>query len=138
MNKVLFFLMVMLIGGVFPTLVACSENSPVAPDFSFGDTDKDDQEGIKPGKVYDWEKNRKEVLQSTDMVLCYSGASNRAVWNKDLMSNYVVYKDQQNKKHWLFDSFLFLEILDIIPLRLILKVLIKNLSLLTRQIGKVC
>ena len=113
MKKVLFFLMVMLIGGVFPTLVACSKNSPVAPDFSFGDTDKDDQEGIKPGKVYDWEKNRKEVLQSTDMVLCYSGASNRAVWNKDLMSNYVVYKDQQNKKHWLFDSFLFLEILDI-------------------------
>lgn len=97
MKKVLFFLMVMLIRGVFPTLAACSENSPVAPDFSFGDTDKDDQEEIKPGKVYDWEKNRKEVLQSTDMVLCYSGASNRAVWNKDLMSNYVVYKDRQNK-----------------------------------------
>ena len=31
--------MVMLIGGVFPTLVACSKNSPVAPDFSLGDTD---------------------------------------------------------------------------------------------------
>ena len=33
--------MVMLIRGVFPTLAACSENSPVALDFSFGDTDKD-------------------------------------------------------------------------------------------------
>lgn len=113
MKKVFLFLVAMMVGGLFPTLIACSDGNSVAPNFDWDETGGNDQEGIKPSKIYEWEKNRKEVLQSTDMVLCYSGAPNRAVWNKDLMSNYVVYKDKQNKKHWLFDSFLFLEILDI-------------------------
>lgn len=113
MKKVFLFLVAMLVGGVFPTLIACSDGNSVAPNFDWGETEENNQESVKPSKIYDWEKNRKEVLQSTDMVLCYSGAPNRAVWNKDLMSNYIVYKDKQNKKHWLFDSFLFLEILDI-------------------------
>lgn len=112
MKQLFLFLIMILVGGVYLTLTACSDDHPATPDFDWNETEENSQESIKPSKVYDWEKNRKAVLLSTDMILCYSGAPNRVVWNKDIMSNYVVYKDKQYKGHWLFDSFLFLEILD--------------------------
>lgn len=64
--------------------------------------------------VYDWEKNRKELLASTDMVLFYGGGHHRTPykWDKERVSPYVCYVDTENKSHWLFDSFLFLEIMD--------------------------
>lgn len=113
MKKVVLFFIVILISGFCPTLIACSDNSQTTPDFDLDNTGEDKEECYKPEQIYDWERKRTEVLQSTDMVLCYSGNSTRPVWNKKLIENYVVYKDQENKNHWLFDSFLFLEILDV-------------------------
>jgi len=48
-----------------------------------------------------------------DMVLIYHGALTRPLeWNKDQFLPYVVHQDQQGKKNWLFDGFLFIEFLD--------------------------
>ena len=48
-----------------------------------------------------------------DMVLIYNGAVHRPLeWNKDQFLPYVVHQDQQGKKNWLFDGFLFTEFVD--------------------------
>ena len=60
---------------------------------------------------YDWEKNRKALLENKDMVLLYSGGSHRQYkWDEERVEPYVTYKDRSGKEYWLFDSFLFLEI----------------------------
>ena len=63
---------------------------------------------------YAWETNRTEILTSTDMVLIYGGGHHRTpyAWSKDRLTPYVNYVDKDGKPHWLFDSFLFLEIMD--------------------------
>lgn len=49
----------------------------------------------------------------TDMVLIYHGGVHRALeWNKDQFTPYVVHQNQQGKKDWLFDGFLFTEFID--------------------------
>jgi len=49
----------------------------------------------------------------TDMVLIYHGALSRPLeWNKAQFIPYVVHQDQQGKKNWLFDGFLFTEFVD--------------------------
>lgn len=48
-----------------------------------------------------------------DMVLIYYGGVHRTLeWNKDQFTPYVVHQNQQGKKDWLFDGFLFTEFLD--------------------------
>ena len=48
-----------------------------------------------------------------DMVLIYCGGMQRNLeWNKDQFLPYVVHENQQGKKDWLFDGFLFIEFLD--------------------------
>jgi len=48
-----------------------------------------------------------------DMVLIYHGGVQRTLeWNKDQFLPYVVHQNQQGKKDWLFDGFLFTEFLD--------------------------
>lgn len=48
-----------------------------------------------------------------DMVLIYHGSKQRPLeWNKEQFTPYVVHQNQQGKKDWLFDGFLFTEFLD--------------------------
>jgi len=48
-----------------------------------------------------------------DMVLIYYGGVHRTLeWNKDQFIPYVIHQNQQGKKDWLFDGFLFTEFLD--------------------------
>ena len=61
--------------------------------------------------IYEWEKNRTSLLENKDMVLLYSGGSHRDyTWDEELIKPYVTYTDESGKEHWMFDSFLFLEI----------------------------
>jgi hypothetical protein len=62
---------------------------------------------------YSWEKSRKAILDYNNMVLLYGGGSQRThQWNLEYTAPYVTYIDKDNKEHWLFDSFLFLEFCD--------------------------
>ncbi|MDR1718887.1 MAG: DUF4855 domain-containing protein [Dysgonamonadaceae bacterium] len=47
-----------------------------------------------------------------DMVLIYQGGSHRVDWTPTEMLPYVIYTNEQNKKDWFFDGFLFLEFYD--------------------------
>lgn len=69
---------------------------------------------VTPGEMYSWEESRTTILNSTDMVLIYGGGHHRdpLTWDVDRISSYVTYKDKNNMEHWLFDSFLFLELKD--------------------------
>lgn len=65
----------------------------------------------KEDSFYDREKNRTGLLENNDMVLLYSGGAHRNYqWDEELVEPYVTYKDRSGKEHWMFDSFLFLEI----------------------------
>ena len=65
----------------------------------------------KEDSFYDKEKKRYRILENKDMVLLYSGGSHRNYkWDEELVEPYVTYKDRSGKEHWMFDSFLFLEI----------------------------
>lgn len=77
--------------------------------------DEDHQNDNNPVKdkdgLYHWEKSRKELLDYSDMVLLYGGGKHRThTWEQEYTNPYVSYTDEQGKEHWLFDSFLFLEI----------------------------
>lgn len=52
--------------------------------------------------------------EATDMVLIYGGGHQRTpyTWDKEQFKPYVVYTDKEDKPHWLFDSFLFIEFVD--------------------------
>lgn len=62
-------------------------------------------------QMYAWEASRDGVLSFTDMVLCYGGSGHRTPyrWTQDRFKPFVTYVDEQNKEHWLFDSFLCIE-----------------------------
>ncbi len=68
----------------------------------------------KPQTEYEWEKNRKELLKNTDMVLIYGGGHHRSTfeWNEDRLRPYVVYQDESDNLHWMFDAFLMIEFRD--------------------------
>jgi hypothetical protein len=72
-----------------------------------------DTEGLTT-ELYDWEKGRTGIISSTDMVLLYGGGHHRNPyeWNKNRIEAYVKYVDTEQNPHWMFDSFLFLEIMD--------------------------
>lgn len=61
-------------------------------------------------------KNKKPQYAKTniaDLVLIYQGGAHRNMeWNKDQFKPYVAHQNQQGKKDWLFDGFLFLEFKD--------------------------
>jgi len=84
--------------------IACGSSSKDANEEGTSDSNKD-----KTG--YQWEKNRTQLLDYHDMVLLYGGGSHRThLWDAQYMAPYVTYVDKDKKEHWLFDSFLFLEI----------------------------
>ncbi|SFF70401.1 DUF4855 domain-containing protein [Sunxiuqinia elliptica] len=85
-------------------LFACSENEP--NEISPLPPEEEEEES-----VYEWEKNRTELLENNDMVLLYAGGSHRGhEWSEEYVEPYVTYTDESGKEHWMFDSFLFLEI----------------------------
>ena len=102
MRKTIFNLLIVV--SSFFIIAACSKsdvgNSPLPPD-------KKDEVST----TYEWEKNRTSLLENKDMVLLYAGGSHRDhQWSEEYVGPYVTYKDELGKEHWMFDSFLFLEI----------------------------
>ena len=94
-----------IILSIFLIFTSCSKSEvdvkPTPP------PDKEKEEGT----MFEWEKNRTSLLENKDMVLLYSGGSHRDhQWSEGSVEPYVIYIDELNKEHWLFDSFLFLEI----------------------------
>ena len=84
-------------------LISCSKSESI--DIPTSPSDKEDN------SIYEWEKNRTSLLENKDMVLLYSGGSHRDYkWDEELIQPYVSYTDESGKEHWMFDSFLFLEI----------------------------
>jgi len=61
-------------------------------------------------------KNKNPAYGKTniaDLVLIYHGGAHRTMeWTKDQFTPYVVHQNQQGRKDWLFDGFLFTEFLD--------------------------
>lgn len=55
---------------------------------------------------------RQKEIQSSDLVLIYTGGAGEISWNKEEISDYAVYTDKDGQKHWLFDGFLFLRVWD--------------------------
>lgn len=67
--------------------------------------------GNEKETVYQWEKDRTSLLDYSDMVLIYGGGNHRSYkWDEESIHPYVSYVDEDGEEHWLFDSFLFLEI----------------------------
>lgn len=88
---------------IFFISIACSKSET-------NDIPPPDKEEVK-NPVYDWEKNRTSLLETNDMVLLYASGSHRKhIWSREYVNPYVTYVDKSGKEHWLFDSFLFLEI----------------------------
>lgn len=102
-----------LFGCLFFCNAACSEEDHTVPTYS-NDEEQEEQEELTPESSYDWETSREDILESTDMVLLYGGGHHRTpyTWSTERAIDYVYYTDTNNKGHWLFDSFLFLEIYD--------------------------
>ena len=101
MKKIIFYLLLIFI--IFFAFISCSKSE----DNSITPPDKEEEKN----SIYEWEKNRTSLLENNDMVLLYSGGSHRShQWSEDYVEPYVTYKDELGKEHWMFDSFLFLEI----------------------------
>lgn len=95
----------LLVFAIFFIFIACSKS--VADDILPPPPDKEEEDNSK----YGWEKNRTSLLENNDMVLLYAGGSHRPYhWDEQYVEPYVTYKDESGKEHWMFDSFLFLEI----------------------------
>ncbi len=102
-NKIL----ILFLSGIIFTSPACEKNEKVS---NFPSENNNNQTEEKK-TVYQWEKERKGLLNYHDMVLLYAGGSHRSYsWDTNYISPYVTYVDENGKEHWLFDSFLFLEI----------------------------
>jgi hypothetical protein len=77
------------------------------------DKEESGGDGGKKELLYKWEKERTSLLDYHNMVLIYSGGSHRKYkWDEETIQPYVTYTDESGTEHWLFDSFLFLEIHD--------------------------
>lgn len=97
----------LLILTIFLILISCSK-SQVEENTQKPPSPPDKEEDIP---MYKWEKERSELLENNDMVLLYAGGSHRTYhWDQDLVKPYVTYTDESGEEHWMFDSFLFLEI----------------------------
>ena len=100
-------------------VMACGEDrDEVIPDWKdFQDQDGSQVPVIPPvseSGLYDFEKSHVEITAPSDMVLMYGGGHHRTPyrWSTDYVKDYVIYLDKDNKPHWLFDGFLFLEFMD--------------------------
>lgn len=95
----------LLVFAIFFIFIACSKST--ADDIIPPPPDNEKEDNSK----YSWEKNRTSLLENNDMVLLYAGGSHRPYhWDEQLVEPYVTYKDKSGEEHWMFDSFLFLEI----------------------------
>ena len=104
MKKATIYIFLLLTSMLFFTACSKSEIDAIGPPRPPKDKDKEDS-------FYDKEKKRYRLLENKDMVLLYSGGSHRNYkWDEELVEPYVTYKDRSGKEHWMFDSFLFLEI----------------------------
>lgn len=103
MKRCLFILFLCCIGS---GLAACQDEDHTVPTLP---SENDPEINDPVVEFYDWEKNRTELLTSTDMVLLYGGGHHRTpyTWDKERVSSYIRYVDTDNQSHWLFDSFLF-------------------------------
>ena len=99
------------------SLMACGEGDHTVPTINQVNGDKDDDKSddtVDSDAMYSWEKDRTEIPDFTDMVLCYGGGHARTpyYWMSSRLQSYVSYTDPDNVEHWLFDAFLFLEFAD--------------------------
>jgi len=102
-NKIL----ILFLSGIIFTSPACEKNEKVSNLPSENSNNQTEEKKT----VYQWEKERMELLNYNDMVLLYAGGAHRSYsWDVNYISPYVTYVDENGKEHWLFDSFLFLEI----------------------------
>lgn len=70
-------------------------------------------QNVKSDNIYPWESSRTTWLECKDMVLLYGGGSHRNYqWDAQRIAPYITYTDKEGNEHWMFDSFLFLEIKD--------------------------
>ena len=104
MKKTTIYIFLLLSGILFFTSCSKNEIPNIKPPRPPKDEGKEDS-------FYEREKKRPRLLENKDMVLLYSGGSHRNYkWDEELVEPYVTYKDRSGKEHWMFDSFLFLEI----------------------------
>lgn len=91
----------------------CEPEPRPIPSYPVPDPPKAPDE-LPVSEMYDWEEARTILLTSTDMVLMYGGGHHRSpyTWGVDRVVDYITYTDTEQNRHWLFDSFLFLEIFD--------------------------
>jgi|AGTN01.1.fsa_nt_gi hypothetical protein len=73
--------------------------------------------GSKPDSTDDdfnyWKTSSERKDHPKDMVLIYDGGAHRSIrWTSDHLAPYVAYNDKEGIDQWLFDGFLFLEIID--------------------------
>lgn len=54
----------------------------------------------------------KKRLAAGDYVLCYAGGEQARYYDTKWMKDFVTYTDREGREHWLFDGFLFLQIMD--------------------------
>lgn len=61
--------------------------------------------------LYPWEKSRTGVPSVADLTLISGGHhnSNPPAWTVSRMSSHVVFRDENDTPHWLFDAFLFID-----------------------------
>lgn len=92
------------------SVISCGSNEPVYTPPTDPDPD------VKPDvpqqkKIYSWEKDRDNILKNTDLVLLYGGSHHRPkyLWDQERVESCVTYTDENNEKHWFFDSFLLIE-----------------------------
>lgn len=88
---------------------SCTEKGNPLPDYPVPDPPEE-----LTADPYDWEKSRTEAPASTDLVLIYGGGHHRTpyTWTRERLADYVTYTDPAGETSWLFDGFLFLEIMD--------------------------
>ena len=73
-----------------------------------------DEAIVPPSTTNSTSVGNSDTYSPSDMVLIYGGGSQRSpyTWDSDRMGDYVTYSEENGITHWLFDGFLFLEILD--------------------------
>lgn len=96
-----------LLSAILFVSIACSKSE--INDKNFIPPPKEEED--KADSFYDKENRRTKLLENNDMVLLYSGGAHRYYqWDEEHVEPYVTYVDESGKEHWMFDSFLFLEI----------------------------
>ena len=88
MKRILFILFLCCIGS---GLAACQDEDHTVPTLPSGNDPEINDPVVE---FYDWEKNRTELLTSTDMVLLYGGGHHRTpyTWDKERVSSYIRYR----------------------------------------------